>query len=224
MLSTPTGRPRRGAEGFPRRAAAGLVLGAALTAHLAAVAEGPAPVAVARVSLAGYAPSAPKSAVLLARETPGGTWRPVDAGSGAVVEEAVYHDEPMDYATNEPTRDGTAQALLALAQAPGPRLVLRHRWFLSQRGGRPEAPRGRPHGPRVRVPPHESWTREVAACSRDLGLTVAGITPGSRGTPDRTEEETPGLVSSTAIVQGALARELLDPAGLDELVAGCPAS
>jgi hypothetical protein len=38
-----------------------------------------------------------------------------DAFAGLQSDEAVYHDDAMDYATNEPTMDGTASAVLMMA-------------------------------------------------------------------------------------------------------------
>jgi hypothetical protein len=43
-----------------------------------------------------------------------------DAYAAFQADEAVYHDDAMDYATNEPTMDGTAAAVLAFALATAP--------------------------------------------------------------------------------------------------------
>ena len=43
-----------------------------------------------------------------------------DAYAAYQSDEAVYHDDAMDYATNEPTMDGTAAAVLAFALATSP--------------------------------------------------------------------------------------------------------
>lgn len=70
----------------------------------------------------------------------------------------------------------------------------------------------------VWVPPYEWWTNEVAEWSRELGLRVAGPTPGTRAAADYTEEGAPGFVSSEAIVASVLARERDDPHGLNGFV------
>ena len=129
----------------------------------ASLAAAPPPDAVIRVSLAGYLPGTPASAVILSkRSLDGVTYRIVESTTGKTVrkgavsnvrgglvdgpvkaaifgslkgvtltredafaafqsEGAVWHDDVMDYATNEPTMDGTAEAILmfALLGRPG---------------------------------------------------------------------------------------------------------
>lgn len=232
-------------------------------------------------------------------------------------DEAVWHDDVMDYATNEPTMDGTAAAVLmfALATAPPPaprgcavregglvrgpddtkrvslvfaghehaesgaaildalearrapasffvtgafardaanapllsriaasgHLLGPHsdahllyapwtgekRTLVSREAFRTDLERNlealRPFGVRkgsvkVWVPPYEWWTNDVAEWSREMGLLVAGPTPGTRAAADYTEEGATGFVSSEAIVASVLARERDDARGLNGFV------
>jgi endoglucanase len=54
------------------------------------------------------------------RSLKGVTLTAPDAGAPFQSEEAVWHDDAMEYATNEPTMDGTAAAVLMLALATAP--------------------------------------------------------------------------------------------------------
>jgi peptidoglycan/xylan/chitin deacetylase (PgdA/CDA1 family) len=68
---------------------------------------------------------------------------------------------------------------------------------------------------RVWVPPFEWWTSEIAAWSREMRLRLVGVTPGTRAAADYTGEGTKEFVPSAAIVESILARERLDPNGLN---------
>ena len=237
-----------------------------------------------------------------------------DAFAPCQSDEAVWHDDVMDYATNEPTMDGTAAAVLAFALATAPRpvaggcevregglvrgpvdarkiaLVFTGHEFaegataiLDALAARKAAasffvtgefcrdPANRPilaravaerHlvGPHsdahllyapwsgekrtlvspeefrsdldrnfealerlgverdavsVWVPPFEWWTPEIASWSRETGLRLVGVTPGTRAAADYTAEGAKGFVPSAAIVESVLARERLDPHGLN---------
>lgn len=237
-------------------------------------------------------------------------------------DEAVYHDDVMDYATNEPTMDGTAAAVLAfaLATAPPPaaplppvpgcavreggivrgpvdarRIALVFTGHEFSEGGTaildalaargtvasffvtgafcrdPEkspllariATGGHLLGPHSDahllyapwsgekrtlvsraefrrdlernleglkpfgvcrdslsswVPPYEWWTPRIAEWSREMGLRLVGVTPGTRAAADYTEEGTRGFVPSPAIVESVLSRERDDPHGLNGYV------
>ncbi|HQR68076.1 MAG TPA: glycoside hydrolase family 9 protein, partial [Thermoanaerobaculia bacterium] len=251
------------------------------------------------------------------RSLKGVTLTAPDAWAPFQSEEAVWHDDAMEYATNEPTMDGTAAAvlMLALATAPPPSpppcavrdgglvrgpagtktiaLVFTAHEFgeggeiildtLASRkltasffvtGDFARAPASAPllrriaadghllgphsdrhllyapwtgpkktlvtreafrtdldrnlealapfgaarQGVAVFVPPFEWWTEEIAHWSREAGFTVAGITPGTRASADYAGERDPGFVSSDAIVESVLARERMEPRGLDGFV------
>lgn len=65
------------------------------------------------------------------------------------------------------------------------------------------------------LPPYEWYNAEIAAWTRELGLTLVCHTPGTRSNADYTEEGTPQFVDSETILQSILAREAEDPHGLN---------
>ncbi|MFN7988946.1 MAG: glycoside hydrolase family 9 protein [Thermoanaerobaculia bacterium] len=237
-----------------------------------------------------------------------------DAFASFQSEEAVWHDDVMDYATNEPTMDGSAEAVLAFALATAPRplsgacavregglvrgpvdarrialVFTGHEFaegataildalaarkaaaslfvtgaFCRDPENRPVLARALAEGHLVGphsdahllyapwsgekrtlvsraefrndlarnleelrklgvepgavsawVPPFEWWTPEIAGWSREMGLRLVGVTPGTRAAADYTGEGSAEFVSSEAIAESVLARERLDPHGLN---------
>ena len=65
------------------------------------------------------------------------------------------------------------------------------------------------------LPPYEWYTRDIAAWTRALGLTLINFTSGTRSNADYTEEGRPQFVPSATIFDSILARERQDPHGLN---------
>jgi endoglucanase len=72
-----------------------------------------------------------------------------------------------------------------------------------------------PDSIRFFLPPYEHANAEIAAWTRDAGLTLVNLTPGTRSAADYTTEEDPGFTSSTVIRESILQRGREDPAGLN---------
>lgn len=71
---------------------------------------------------------------------------------------------------------------------------------------------------RLFLPPYEWYNEEIAAWSRDLGVTLICHTSGTRSNADYTGEGTPQFVSSQAIFDSIVARERDDPHGLNGFI------
>ncbi len=65
------------------------------------------------------------------------------------------------------------------------------------------------------LPPYEWYTAEIAAWTREMGMTLVCHTPGTRSTADYTEEGTRQFVPTDAIFDSILRRERDDPHGLN---------
>jgi peptidoglycan/xylan/chitin deacetylase (PgdA/CDA1 family) len=65
------------------------------------------------------------------------------------------------------------------------------------------------------LPSYEWYTAEIAAWTREMGMTLVCHTQGTRSTADYTGEGTPQFVSSDAIFASILRREREDPHGLN---------
>lgn len=65
------------------------------------------------------------------------------------------------------------------------------------------------------LPPYEWYTTEIAAWTRDMGLTLVNFTSGTRSNADYTEEGSAQFVSSERIFRSILEREEQDPNGLN---------
>lgn len=65
------------------------------------------------------------------------------------------------------------------------------------------------------LPSYEWYTADIAAWTREMGMTLVCHTQGTRSTVDYTEEGTPQFVSSEAIFESILRREREDPHGLN---------
>ncbi len=65
------------------------------------------------------------------------------------------------------------------------------------------------------LPPYEWYTTDIAAWTRELGLTLVCHTPGTRSNADYTEEGTRQFVATDAIFDSILRREREDPHGLN---------
>jgi peptidoglycan/xylan/chitin deacetylase (PgdA/CDA1 family) len=67
------------------------------------------------------------------------------------------------------------------------------------------------------VPPYEWWNAEVADWSRELGVQIAGFTPGTRANADYTGESDPRFVASATILE-SIQRQLDRPDGLNGFI------
>jgi peptidoglycan/xylan/chitin deacetylase (PgdA/CDA1 family) len=65
------------------------------------------------------------------------------------------------------------------------------------------------------IPAYEWYNAEIAAWSASLGLSLVNFTPGTRSNADYTGEADPNFVSSQQIYDSILARERVDPDGLN---------
>jgi len=71
---------------------------------------------------------------------------------------------------------------------------------------------------RLFIPPYEWYNREIAAWSRELGLTLFNFTPGTSSNADYTTPSMPGYLSSQTIFDRILAYEQKDPHGLNGFI------
>ena len=65
------------------------------------------------------------------------------------------------------------------------------------------------------LPAYEHYNRDIAAWSRELGLTLVNHTPGTRSAADYTGETNASFVSSQTILDSIWRRENSDPHGLN---------
>jgi endoglucanase len=68
------------------------------------------------------------------------------------------------------------------------------------------------------IPPYEWFNRQIAAWSRESGLTLFNFTPGTSSNADYTTPDMPEYLSSQAIYDRILANEEKDPHGLNGFI------
>ena len=78
-----------------------------------------------------------------------------------------------------------------------------------------EADKFDPQGIRVFLPPFEHHTEEIARWTRETGLTLVNMTPGTRSHTDYMTDDDPHFTSAAAIVDSILGAERSDPDGLN---------
>ncbi|MEI2726224.1 MAG: HEAT repeat domain-containing protein [Verrucomicrobiota bacterium] len=78
----------------------------------------------------------------------------------------------------------------------------------------PERGSGERRFSRYFLPPFEHYNREIVDWTRQQRWTLINFTPGTRSNADYTGEADPNFVSSAAIFDSILQRELADPHGL----------
>jgi endoglucanase len=71
---------------------------------------------------------------------------------------------------------------------------------------------------RLFIPPYEWYNRDIAAWSRELGLTLFNFTPGTSSNADYTTPSMPEYLSSQAIYDRILAYERQAPHGLNGFI------
>lgn len=72
-----------------------------------------------------------------------------------------------------------------------------------------------PRGIRVFLPPYEHHTEEIARWSKEAGLTLINMTPGTRSHTDYMTDDDPHFTPAAQIVTSILEAERTDPDGLN---------
>ena len=65
------------------------------------------------------------------------------------------------------------------------------------------------------LPPYEHYNQEIVGWAKELGLTLANYTPGTRSNADYTGEAEQNFVSSQTIFDSIVSKERQDPSGLN---------